>query len=96
MDDRKTTLGYPPKVAELDTYSWDADAWKKKIQGCKKVDLNISNPYLFRFVETIALDLGVPYNTSIERKTYYKDGVILAASPKDMSADCSLADHPFD
>ena len=48
-----------------------------------------------RFVETIALDLGVPYNTSIERKTYYKDGVILAASPKDMSADCSLAElHP--
>ena len=93
LDDRKLALGYPLKVAELDRYSWDVSAWKKTLDGCKKIDLNVTNPYLSRLVETIALDSGVPYDSSIDRLTYYGEGSTVMASPRDGSADCLITNQ---
>jgi hypothetical protein len=86
---------YPYPSAAKDNVNWDVDSYRKALQNCRLVKIDVDNPFLDRVVENYLVERNINWYSPNRRNAYYGEGAELGlkSAPEGKSEDCTISSH---
>jgi hypothetical protein len=87
---------YPYPFAAKDSVNWDVSSYRKVLQNCGLVKIDVDNPFLDRVVENYLVERNIKWYSLNPRNAYYGQGADLGLkkAPEGQSEDCTISSHP--
>ena len=84
---------YPYPSAGKDNVNWDVDSYRKALQNCRLVRIDVDNPFLDRVAENYLVESKINWYSAKPRSGYYGEGpdVGLKNAPDGQSEDCTIS-----
>jgi hypothetical protein len=86
---------YPYPSAPKGDVNWNIDRYRKQIENCKLVRIDIDNPFLDRVAEIYLVEHNINFFSLDPRNAYYGGGADLGVkkAPDGEQEDCTISSH---
>jgi hypothetical protein len=87
---------YPYPSAPKENVNWDVDSYRKALQNCRLVRIDVDDPFLDRVVEDYLVERNIAWYSLHRRNGYYGLGedLGLKSAPQGQSGDCTISSQP--